>query len=124
MSNLKSYGVYPFKFVNGILQLDKEGNPVLDTKTKTVRIDALTARTLNKNKFSYGRVYLLKETPVEIEPINPKVEAPVEEATITIPEKEVNYEKMTDDELKEISKEKGIKGYQLMKRDTLIKKLQ
>jgi hypothetical protein len=124
MSDLKSYGVYPFKFVNGILQLDKEGNPVLDTKTKTVRIDDLTARTLNKNKISYGRVYLLDKTPIEIEPIEPTVETPVEEVTITIPEKEVNYEKMTDDEIKEIAKEKGIKGYQLMKRDTLIKKLQ
>jgi len=39
------------------------------------------------------------------------------------PKEDSKFEDKTDEELKEIAKEKGVKGYAVMKRETLIKKL-
>lgn len=92
-NDLKTYGVYAIKVINGQTQFDKDGNPVLEDKPeKTVRMNESDIKILNSNATGdegtgFGKVY------------------------IQVKEKAKNL----FEELKEEAKELGIKGYQLIK---------
>ena len=113
-SSFNTYGEYRIKEVNGIRQFNGDGSPVLDEKTKSVRISTETAKLLNNNVANFGKVYILEE---EVKLSNPTT---VTETVIEIMEPE---QKSKLDELREEAKKLGIKSAHTMKEETLIEKI-
>ena len=118
-SSFNTYGEYRIKEVNGIRQFNGDGSPVLDEKTKSVRISTETAKLLNNNVANFGKVYILEEEVKKIEPIKAEV---IEAKTETIIEVG-KLEDVTLSELRQQAKEIGIKGFQIMKENKLIEKI-
>ena len=107
-NSLRTYGKYPIRRVNGIRQFDKNGNPVLDDKVKTDRLEPSTVKILNKNAEQFGYVYIeeVEETP--------EVEETKEEEAPKVNEL---------DELRAKAKALKIKGAHNMGKEKLVEKI-
>lgn len=114
MKQLKALYLNNFQdFMKNVIQLTKDGKEVDMTQTRIV----------------YGRVYHLKYwDEADVEQIQPTNDSAPQDNLVGNTEDSVqpaiNYDELSDDEIRELAKEAKIQGAHNAKRETLIKKLQ